>query len=82
MSCRRGNTSVVVRVVRDRKSDSKDSESWDGREERQLRDAAGRKAKATVRDRPSVQHVQIDTGKTWREGVIRWFPRREKMSHG
>lgn len=22
-----------------------------------------------------VQHVQIDTGKTWREGVIRWFPR-------
>ena len=22
-----------------------------------------------------VQYVQIDTGKTWREGVIRWFPR-------
>lgn len=22
-----------------------------------------------------VKHVQIDTGKTWREGIIRWFPR-------
>ncbi|CAN0515798.1 unnamed protein product, partial [Ectocarpus sp. 12 AP-2014] len=31
--------------------------------------------KSEGRRNTQVKHVQIDTGKTWREGAIRWFPR-------
>lgn len=65
---------MVVRVVRGRNINGEDSDR-EKDEGRELRNEAEQKAK-TLRDRPNVQHVQIDTGKTWREGVIRWFPRR------
>ncbi|CAM9734258.1 unnamed protein product [Scytosiphon promiscuus] len=58
----RGNTSVVVRIAR--KEGSSDSGGVEGR--------GGGRRDGEV---PMARHVQIDTGKTWREGVIRWFPR-------
>ncbi|CAM9249110.1 unnamed protein product [Ectocarpus sp. 4 AP-2014] len=55
----RGNTSVLVRIAKESRV-SPNSDS-DG-------DSDGRPP-------AEVKHVQIDTGKTWREGAIRWFPR-------
>ncbi|CAM9261096.1 unnamed protein product [Ectocarpus sp. 12 AP-2014] len=65
-----GNTSVLVRIAKERRvtpnSDS-DGDS-DGRSQAEEVTSEGR-------SNTQVKHVQIDTGKTWREGAIRWFPR-------
>lgn len=78
---RRGNTSVVVRVVREAREDGEGGGGGGGErgpnsgESRETAGDAWSKGAAGRRERPQVQHLQIDTGKTWREGVIRWFPR-------
>lgn len=67
----RGNTSVIIRVVKDSASggDKGDKEAGST-----TREAKGEESDEAEEAR-NVRHVQIDVGKTWREGIIRWFPR-------
>ncbi|CAB1097231.1 unnamed protein product [Ectocarpus sp. CCAP 1310/34] len=66
----RGNTSVLVRIAKERRitpnSDSDGDSDGQSQAEEVTREG---------RSNTQVKHVQIDTGKTWREGAIRWFPR-------
>lgn len=76
----RGNTSVVVRVVKDRR-DGEGGQAGGGRENDPSSEEVGGGRGGGEEGRGGgdcgieVKHVQIDTGKTWREGIIRWFPR-------
>lgn len=66
----RGNTSVLVRIAKEKRvtpNSGSDGDS-DGRSQAEEVTSEGR-------SNTQVKHVQIDTGKTWREGAIRWFPR-------
>lgn len=65
----RGNTSVLVRIAKGR---SEEGSHDDGH---RTHDGGGGEVDGDQQAEVRVQHVQIDTGKTWREGVIRWFPR-------
>lgn len=76
----RGNTSVLVRIVREPTRPAADADSPDHDDARSSnsRGGGGGGSEAGAEGRQAskrVHHVQIDTGKTWREGVIRWFPR-------
>lgn len=66
----RGNTSVLVRVLKE-KGDGDDERTNGDRKT----DAKQKGGENTDGQNSKAQHIQIDTGKTWREGVIRWFPR-------
>eukprot|EP00752_Nemacystus_decipiens_P001730 g1673.t1 len=74
----RGNTSVLVRIAKEREEDAKTNGGNDNKDDTRIAGGGGgAEGDGDPQDRtePRVQHVQIDTGKTWREGVIRWFPR-------
>lgn len=78
----RGNTSVLIRIAKEREEDAGDDasshdENGDTGGNRRVDGGGGGdvEVEGNRRGRVRVQHVQIDTGKTWREGVIRWFPR-------
>eukprot|EP00904_Undaria_pinnatifida_P011010 jgi/Undpi1/7039/HiC_scaffold_21.g09513.m1 len=80
-----GNTSVVVRVVKDRR-DGEGGQAGGGRENDPSSEEVGGGRGGGEEGRGGgdcgieVKHVQIDTGKTWREGIIRWFPRHNVKS--
>ncbi|CAN0106984.1 unnamed protein product, partial [Laminaria digitata] len=90
----KGNTSVVVRVVKDKRDGFKrggDSASergggagGGGGSDLSSEEGKGGQAEGRGGGRGGggvqVKHVQIDTGKTWREGIIRWFPRHKVKS--
>ncbi|CAM9856139.1 unnamed protein product [Ectocarpus fasciculatus] len=64
----RGNTSVLVRIAKERRVTPNSDGDSDWRSQAEA-------VTSEERSNTQVKHVQIDTGKTWREGAIRWFPR-------
>ena len=69
----RGNTSVLVRVVKDGGGSKGRKSEMDIPAVQEMDEVEG----GDEEGGRQVQHVQIDTGKTWREGVIRWYPRQD-----
>lgn len=69
---RRGNTSMLVRIVREEEKSDNSGDYGDSGAREGAGDGGRGRHHGTA---PRARHVQIDTGKTWREGVIRWFPR-------
>eukprot|EP00903_Cladosiphon_okamuranus_P021122 g19403.t1 len=71
----RGNTSVLIRIAKGREEDSDSDRESESDSDDESPESLGGGGRDREHHEARVRHVQIDTGKTWREGVIRWFPR-------